>query len=460
MPPRRGHRAQSPPGPESPFTALDGPSGSAFAFPGLFLPSSLLTYLQKSSVPTAARSGSVQGTSLRPDGFRVPRVNTSRARHRGARAARAPARGLRRTRGGGQRSAGVAPYGGSVDGRDGAEVATVRREVGVPLDVAASAAHPYRKASCLQNDDDDRSIHRHTYRRWSSTRRDISHSCTVHTTVTVTPGARRDRPSRRGRSGASPDAGLWASPENPRRRVAFTTAAVPVPSPERRGSRLWFCPTAWARVPSPSGVAGLCSPCACEHSSDPPASGGGSPGTTPGSRRPSPSRARGCPSRPGRGRDRWTDETGARRPSRPSVDGPEGPGAGATTEGDLTAGVTRDREPALSQGVGDPGRTRVRASRAVTRDREPSRAPWGDPGQLPLARPGGDPGRPTPRRRGPRPVSRSFLDAVPHRRGSFGGPPSAVAARHGVTRARGPPCLLYTSPSPRDGLLSRMPSSA
>ena len=29
-----------------------------------------------------------------------------------------------------------------------------------------------------------------------------------------------------------------------------------------------------------------------------------------------------------------------------------------------------------------------------------------------------------------------------------------------VIAARGLPCLLYTSPSPRDGLLSRMPSSA
>ena len=33
---------------------------------------------------------------------------------------------------------------------------------------------------------------------------------------------------------------------------------------------------------------------------------------------------------------------------------------------------------------------------------------------------------------------------------------SEVAAQAGVSR----PCLLYTSPSPRDGLLSRMPSSA
>ena len=30
----------------------------------------------------------------------------------------------------------------------------------------------------------------------------------------------------------------------------------------------------------------------------------------------------------------------------------------------------------------------------------------------------------------------------------------------GVVFCKGDPCLLYTSPSPRDGLLSRMPSSA
>ena len=29
-----------------------------------------------------------------------------------------------------------------------------------------------------------------------------------------------------------------------------------------------------------------------------------------------------------------------------------------------------------------------------------------------------------------------------------------------MVRYKGKPCLLYTSPSPRDGLLSRMPSSA
>ena len=30
----------------------------------------------------------------------------------------------------------------------------------------------------------------------------------------------------------------------------------------------------------------------------------------------------------------------------------------------------------------------------------------------------------------------------------------------GISGTKAPPCLLYTSPSPRDGLLSRMPSSA
>ena len=38
----------------------------------------------------------------------------------------------------------------------------------------------------------------------------------------------------------------------------------------------------------------------------------------------------------------------------------------------------------------------------------------------------------------------------------------ALEAHKGQTRKSGEPyvCLLYTSPSPRDGLLSRMPSSA
>ena len=36
-----------------------------------------------------------------------------------------------------------------------------------------------------------------------------------------------------------------------------------------------------------------------------------------------------------------------------------------------------------------------------------------------------------------------------------GGEENVVSLAHCVTR-----CLLYTSPSPRDGLLSRMPSSA
>ena len=39
---------------------------------------------------------------------------------------------------------------------------------------------------------------------------------------------------------------------------------------------------------------------------------------------------------------------------------------------------------------------------------------------------------------------------------------TAITAEHGkpITQARLEVCLLYTSPSPRDGLLSRMPSSA
>ena len=35
-----------------------------------------------------------------------------------------------------------------------------------------------------------------------------------------------------------------------------------------------------------------------------------------------------------------------------------------------------------------------------------------------------------------------------------------VMRNEGTERAGTSPCLLYTSPSPRDGLLSRMPSSA
>ena len=37
---------------------------------------------------------------------------------------------------------------------------------------------------------------------------------------------------------------------------------------------------------------------------------------------------------------------------------------------------------------------------------------------------------------------------------------SDVALTHATTTATALGCLLYTSPSPRDGLLSRMPSSA
>ena len=39
-------------------------------------------------------------------------------------------------------------------------------------------------------------------------------------------------------------------------------------------------------------------------------------------------------------------------------------------------------------------------------------------------------------------------------------PIQALRANHGVRLPRRYTCLLYTSPSPRDGLLSRMPSSA
>ena len=35
-----------------------------------------------------------------------------------------------------------------------------------------------------------------------------------------------------------------------------------------------------------------------------------------------------------------------------------------------------------------------------------------------------------------------------------------AAIKAGLDSGHGIPCLLYTSPSPRDGLLSRMPSSA
>ena len=51
-----------------------------------------------------------------------------------------------------------------------------------------------------------------------------------------------------------------------------------------------------------------------------------------------------------------------------------------------------------------------------------------------------------------RPPSVTPWDRTRMAGGSSGGAAAAVAAA--------PPCLLYTSPSPRDGLLSRMPSSA
>ena len=45
-------------------------------------------------------------------------------------------------------------------------------------------------------------------------------------------------------------------------------------------------------------------------------------------------------------------------------------------------------------------------------------------------------------------------------RASAAGKASAVSRRKNKGKKRVKPCLLYTSPSPRDGLLSRMPSSA
>src|SRR5664279_4030649 len=47
-----------------------------------------------------------------------------------------------------------------------------------------------------------------------------------------------------------------------------------------------------------------------------------------------------------------------------------------------------------------------------------------------------------------------FLSAFPER---FGTP---LMHKFGITESKIYTCLLYTSPSPRDGLLSRMPSSA
>ena len=45
--------------------------------------------------------------------------------------------------------------------------------------------------------------------------------------------------------------------------------------------------------------------------------------------------------------------------------------------------------------------------------------------------------------------------AVPHL-----GEKAGIFKKHGITMEMVYTCLLYTSPSPRDGLLSRMPSSA
>ena len=52
------------------------------------------------------------------------------------------------------------------------------------------------------------------------------------------------------------------------------------------------------------------------------------------------------------------------------------------------------------------------------------------------------------------------LEAVGTRRDAFELVCSKMALVRGAGDADAPRCLLYTSPSPRDGLLSRMPSSA
>ena len=51
------------------------------------------------------------------------------------------------------------------------------------------------------------------------------------------------------------------------------------------------------------------------------------------------------------------------------------------------------------------------------------------------------------------PVKAFFIHDSPRRAHS-------IAAQGGINAAKNYHCLLYTSPSPRDGLLSRMPSSA
>ena len=56
--------------------------------------------------------------------------------------------------------------------------------------------------------------------------------------------------------------------------------------------------------------------------------------------------------------------------------------------------------------------------------------------------------------------SLSFWAAVPSYIGHNPSPKAALALVQRVVEFLDIPCLLYTSPSPRDGLLSRMPSSA
>ena len=58
------------------------------------------------------------------------------------------------------------------------------------------------------------------------------------------------------------------------------------------------------------------------------------------------------------------------------------------------------------------------------------------------------------------PSHSAFFGALGGYRGSDGVPPSASTIDYELSKALPETCLLYTSPSPRDATLSRMPSSA
>ena len=57
-------------------------------------------------------------------------------------------------------------------------------------------------------------------------------------------------------------------------------------------------------------------------------------------------------------------------------------------------------------------------------------------------------------------VLRTFPDGTRLTLGDVATIQDGFVETSGYARYMGQPCLLYTSPSPRDGLLSRMPSSA